>query len=345
MPGSAAKVVISERQQQVLQELAHSRTLNCHLVQRAKIILLAFEKQSNQQIAKAVALGRGQVGLWRRRWQQNFDRLIMIECSEIKASYRRAITELLSDEPRSGSKGKFTPQHIAMILAVACELPEASGRPITHWTHIELADEVTQRGIVDSISPSRVGHYLRQAELKPHKSRYWLTTKEKDPELFKQQVIEVCQCYQQAADLYDQEEQTHTVCVDEMTGIQALERIARTLPMQSGRVERIEFEYKRHGTQTLIGNFHVATGQMTTPTVGETRTEEDFIQHIRQTVQSDPAAAWIFVADNLNTHCSSSLVEYVSEICGLPEPLGEKRQARNSEIDENSTKVFVGSQP
>jgi len=87
-----------------------------------------------------------------------------------------------------------------------------------------------------------------------------------------------------------------------MTGIQALERIAPTRPMKPGLVERREFEYTRRGTQCLIANFEVATGQLITPTVQATRTEEDFAAHIARTVATDPKAGWIFVADNLTTH-------------------------------------------
>jgi transposase len=114
------------------------------------------------------------------------------------------------------------------------------------------------------------------------------------------------------------------VSVDEMTGIQALERIAPTRPMRPGRVERREFEYIRHGTQCLIGNFDVVTGEVIAPTVGPTRTEEDFAGHIKRTVATDPEATWIFVCDNLTTHCSESLVRYVAEACEIEPSLGTK---------------------
>ena len=155
---------------------------------------------------------------------------------------------LRSDEPRSGCPGKFTAEQLTGLIALACEPPEKSGRPITHWTGKELAEEAVARGIVDSISPSQVNRYLRETELQPHKSRYWLNTTEKDPEAFQAQVEMVCACYHDAPELY-QRHDTHTLCVDEMTGIQALERIAATLPMKPGRTERREFEYKRHGRQ------------------------------------------------------------------------------------------------
>jgi transposase len=109
-----------------------------------------------------------------------------------------------------------------------------------------------------------------------------------------------------------------------MTGIQALERIAPALPMRPGQVERREFEYTRHGTQCLIGNFEVTTGLVIAPTVQPTRTEEDFAAHIVQTVATDPGAGWIFVADNLTIHCSESLVRYVAEACAIPTDLGKK---------------------
>ena len=109
-----------------------------------------------------------------------------------------------------------------------------------------------------------------------------------------------------------------------MTGIQALERIAPTKPLQPGRPERREFEYKRHGTQCLIGNFEVTTGQVIAPTVQPTRTEKDFAQHIERTVATDPDAGWTFVVDNLTIHCSESLVRYVAQVCGVEGDLGKK---------------------
>jgi DDE superfamily endonuclease len=112
---------------------------------------------------------------------------------------------------------------------------------------------------------------------------------------------------------------------DEMTGIQALERTHPTLPMGPGRPERREFEYERHGTQTLTANWDVAQGGIVAPTIGATRTEPDFVAHIRQTVATDPEAVrWHFVADNLNIHQSESLVRFVAAASGLDLDLGEK---------------------
>jgi transposase len=129
--------------------------------------------------------------------------------------------------------------------------------------------------------------------------------------------------YAQAPALLDAGERV--LSTDEMTGIQALERKHPTIPMGPGRAERREFEYIRRGTLTLIANFDVAQGIIVTPSMGPTRTEEDFMTPIAHTVASDPdATRWHFVADNLNIHQSESLVRLVAEHDRLPDDLGHK---------------------
>ena len=205
MSGKAAKIMLTQKQESILRRIRRSTTAPQRLVQRVGIILLAFTGSLNVDIAKTIGRARKQVGLWRRRWQQSFEALVAIECRETQAELRRAIEDVLSDAPRSGSPGTFTAEQVTQILATACEPPERSGRPIDRWTHRELADEVVRRGIVPSISVSQVGRYLAQAELQPHRSKYWLNSKEKDPEVFQQQVGTVCQTYLEAPDLYFQE--------------------------------------------------------------------------------------------------------------------------------------------
>jgi putative transposase len=109
-----------------------------------------------------------------------------------------------------------------------------------------------------------------------------------------------------------------------MTGIQALERLHPTKPPKPGFKERREFEYVRHGTQTLIASFEVATGKVLTPSIGDTRTEIDFLEHIKKIIGCDREAQWIFVCDQLNTHKSESLVRFVAEQCNMQEDLGVK---------------------
>lgn len=115
-----------------------------------------------------------------------------------------------------------------------------------------------------------------------------------------------------------------TVSIDEMTGVQALERAAPPLPMQPGKVERREFEYVRHGTQTLIASFDVATGKVQ-GTVGDSRTEADFVAFLEALFATDEhAEGWKIVCDNLNTHVSEGVVRLVARLSGVNEDLGEK---------------------
>ena len=153
---------------------------------------------------------------------------------------------------------------------------------------------------------------------------YWLNAKPDDPAVFVDQVTAVCQVYQQARSFTQQG--GHVMSTDEKTGIQALERAAPTWPLKPGLVERPEYEYIRHGTQCLIANFNVATGEIIAPSIGATRTEEDFAAHIAQTIATDPEAPWIFIVDQLNIHQSETLVRLVARACRIEEDLGEKEK-------------------
>jgi DDE superfamily endonuclease len=158
--------------------------------------------------------------------------------------------------------------------------------------------------------------------LQPHRSRYWLNANPKDPAAFAEQVAAVCAVYEQAGRLAEQG--IHAVSTDEKTGIQALERLHPDIPMGPGRVQRREYEYERHGTLCLTANLEIWCGCILAPTLGPTRTEADFVAHVQQTVATDPLAGWVFVGDNLNTHQSASLVQWVAQACGIQADLGVK---------------------
>ena len=120
------------------------------------------------------------------------------------------------------------------------------------------------------------------------------------------------------------EQGVHVYSCDEKTGIQALERKHPDKPMQPGRVTLLEHEYIRNGTQALIANLEIATGRCCAPSIGDTRTEADFVAHIEQTVAQDPAGVWVFIVDQLNIHRSESLVRLVAQACGIEKDLGVK---------------------
>lgn len=123
----------------------------------------------------------------------------------------------------------------------------------------------------------------------------------------------MCDVYANAIEL--NEAGVHVISCDEKSGMQALER--EISPLSSAHVERQDNSYERHGTQCLIANFDVATGEILSPTIQDTRTEADFENHIKETIETDPKAQWIFVVDQLNTHKSESLVLLVALLCGL----------------------------
>jgi transposase len=135
-------------------------------------------------------------------------------------------------------------------------------------------------------------------------------------------VEKICETYRNAPQLAASG--GHVVSTDEKTGMQALERLHATKPVRPGLIERVEFEYIRHGTLSLIANFDVVTGRVVSPSLGPTRTERDFTAHIEQTIDADPEATWIFVTDQLDTHRSATLVELIARRCGLDEELGVK---------------------
>lgn len=309
-PGRLAPPAIhlSEEEQAALQQLVNKHKTPQQIVKRAQIVLLAGKGLNNRDIVRRLGVSRDMVRLWRQRWSDTAERGL-------------SVWERLQDQPRLGAPPTFTAEQLCHLFAIACEDPKDSGRPIEQWTSRELADELVKREIVASISRRHVGRLLDEADLQPHRIQYWMTPQ--FDEQFDVQVADISRLYIHAFELAARGE--WVICVDEKGGIQALERKYPGLPMRPGKVARREFEYVRHGTLTLIANFNVVIGQVIAPSIGATRTEEDFVAHIAQTIASDPQAKrWHFVVDQLNTHKSASLVRFVATQEDLDIDLGVK---------------------
>jgi putative transposase len=145
-----------------LEQIARRQTSPQRLVRRAKI-LLALGTGANQcHVMRQMHLNRGTVQVWCRRWCALAPKL---EQREADAGSDKALTtmivEALTDHPRSGTPATFTPEQIVQIVAVACEDPMDSGRPVSHWTPREVAEEVRKRRIVETISTRSVGRFLK----------------------------------------------------------------------------------------------------------------------------------------------------------------------------------------
>ena len=179
--------------------------------------------------------------------------------------------------------------------------------PASHWSLDDLAYRILRDAHYRDMSRSTVQRILAGADLKPHRSRYWLHSDDPD---FEARALAVCRLYLDAPRLYRRGELV--VCVDEKTGMQALQRLHPTKPGQPGRVERREFEYVRRGTRCLLASLAVPTGQVL-GSVTERRATWDFVRHVRDVVEAFPQVKkFHWVMDNLNTHWTFALCRYLA---------------------------------
>ena len=147
------KVVLSERERAELERLVRAFTTGQQLALRARIVLAAGDGLNNLQIARELGVDDETPSHWRGRWLEFRD----VPLDELSVVAR------LADAPREGAPAKFTPEQVCQIVALACERPAGSNRPISQWSHRELADEIVRRGIVESISPRHAGRLLKRS--------------------------------------------------------------------------------------------------------------------------------------------------------------------------------------
>ena len=162
----AIAIDVSPGEQRILEQIIRQQSNPQWLVTRAKIILRAASEQSNSQIADELDLSRNTVCSWRERWQRwQEQRTSVAEEIDDDKALRELLEKVLQDKPRSGSPGKFSAEQIVQMIAIACEVPDESAYPVSHWTSKEIAMEAVKRGIVESISERQVGRFLKRGRL------------------------------------------------------------------------------------------------------------------------------------------------------------------------------------
>jgi len=311
---------------------------------RAEICLYAFEFPElfcPRTLGEVVGVSAKTVRKHVERFEQSVDALEACVTEGNWSKLERTMKDCLEDAPRSGRPPDFSPWQIVSIISIACEKPEASDRPISKWTSREIADEAVKRQIVTAISASHVARILRSVNLKPHKTKGWCFTTEKDQEAFARQVQEVCEVYLQAPQNYEQAG-VHTVSIDEATGLGANEKRAETLPPKPDQAGKEETQYTRHGAVCLTAAWHVVLGQVLHHTLQQTRNNDDFANFIEEMLRRDPDGKWVIVVDNLNTHCSEALVRLIARLEGIDEAtLGDKKKRKGILGSMKSRKEFL----
>ena len=224
------------------------------------------------------------------------------------------------------------------MVSIASSEPSDYGCTATRWSLDDIAATILNQAHAEAMSRSTIFRILDDADLKPHRSVYWLNSHDPD---FQAKAREVCGLYVSAPRLYEQGRLL--ICTDEKTGMQILERKYPTKLAEPGKPERREQEYIRHGTLALTGSFVVPTGEVVWD-VGPTRTSVDFAAHLKKVAEHFPdMRGFDWVLDNLNTHWSLEACEVVASLSDVafdPKKLKRGEQRREFLTDSSHKHVF-----
>ena len=316
-------ILLSEADRRHLERVVRARASSQSNAFRAKVVLLAAEGRPSREIAATLRCNENTVGKWRHEFARHGIRG-------------------LRDAPRSGRPSRFAPAQKARVLQKATEWPRENGVPFSHWDSSALARLAISAGITDSIHPTTVWRWLRDADLQPHRLTYWL--KSPDPD-FDVRMKDVVDTY--LAALRRAEMGIATFCIDEKTSIQAKERKRPDRRMRPGVPQRIEFEYIRHGTLCLTAAFNVASGEVRS-TITVQRPATVFAAAVKDACLSAPDAPEIhIVADQLNTHWHHEVCKVVAELSNVPYDPREHRtgKARKDFLTRSGKRVVFHFTP
>ncbi|HXJ38567.1 MAG TPA: IS630 family transposase [Bryobacteraceae bacterium] len=271
MPRVALPLQIDAQTRNTLEKFVHSSSTPQSLAMRSRIVLAAADGSNNQQIAAELRIPPITVGKWRR-------------------SFALEGIEGLRDAARSGRPPRHDSDTRHRVQTRVCQQPEDQGR----WTVRTLAAEV-------GLPTSTVHAMLVAAKLQPHRIRTF--TFSPDPD-FEAKLLDIVGLY------LNPPENALVLCVDEKTGIQALNRTQPGLPLRASKPRAWTNEYVRHGTQTLLAALEIATGKVVAH-VRDRRTTVDFLSFMDEVVKSYPVSELRVVLDNLNIHKNEAAKQWL----------------------------------
>ena len=274
MPKSLPKLKLRRGDKKELERIVRSRTLEASLVQRAQIILLASEGYSNNKIATEYGWKAHTIGKWRKRY----------EASGIEG---------LKDQPRSGRPTEITEKEKKRIVTKVCSQPP---KGLSRWSVRTLAREL-------SLPPTNVHSILKEYDLHPHRIRTFTFSPDVN---FEEKLLDVVGVYMTPP------EKAIVLCVDEKTGIQALDRTQPMLPLKSKKVKSWTNEYVRHGTRTMLASLNISTGEVTA-FVRDNRTSQTFLEFMDHVVKKNKNKRLCVVLDNLNTHTNAAAKQWLEK--------------------------------
>jgi transposase len=232
---------------EVLREVAASRTEPACEIPRAQYALAALEGQPLSSVLHQSGLKMRELKI-RLDWMKTC--LAELDNAELDSKKIRAIIhKALRDKPRIGAPAKITAAQVADIVKIACEQPKTYGLPFSRWNIKLLRETVIAQKVLADISVSNIGKILRRADIKPHRSKYWLTSADRGTPEFEPRCHEVIKLYGQAEELVKQG--INVVSCDEKTGTQALERISPDKPTAPGQPAKLEY----HSHPTALRRF------------------------------------------------------------------------------------------
>jgi transposase len=237
--------------------------------------------------------------------------------------------------------GAFPPDEQLEVITLATSKTIEHDCVASHWSVDELAAVLVNRYAEEAMRRSTIWRVLHEADLKPHRSVYWLNSHDSD---FDRKAHSICRLYVQAPVLHQHGELV--ICCDEKTGMQILQRKHPTIAAQPGKPEKREHEYIRHGTRAFIASFVVPTGEVVW-NLGQTRTSVDFAAHLAHVASRFPdQKRFHWVLDNLNTHWSLDVCELMAQLNGLPFHkralrTGEQRRQFLTDVDHQHVFHFT----